>query len=99
MLRAGTMQKIWHDLRYALRGLWRAPAFAAVAIGSLALGIGTNAAVFSVFNSVLVRPFPTPTRTGWQPSSRRTSSVVHCDSRCARRTSSNGASTSKPDME
>jgi predicted permease len=58
LLKRGFMQKILLDVRYALRGLLRAPAFSAVAIGSLALGIGTNTAVFSLFSAVLLRPFP-----------------------------------------
>ncbi len=52
------MRHTWLDLRYAIKSMLRAPSFAAVAVFSLALGIGTNAAVFTVFNSVLLRPLP-----------------------------------------
>jgi predicted permease len=54
------LENLWADVKFALLRLGKAPGFAATVILTLAIGIGANTAVFSVLNSVLIKPLPYP---------------------------------------
>ncbi len=56
--RSSMFDRIWLDVKLAFRALRRAPAFTAVVLTTLALGVGANTAVFSVLDAVLLKPLP-----------------------------------------
>ena len=69
------MEMFWQDIRYGVRMLLKAPSISIVATIALALGIGANTAIFSVVNSVLLRPLPFANSEGlmnvWETDSVR----------------------------
>jgi putative ABC transport system permease protein len=52
------MQTLWQDLRYGERALLKKPVFTIIVILTLALGVGANTAIFSVFNGIVLKPLP-----------------------------------------
>jgi hypothetical protein len=56
--KADAMEPLWQDVRYACRTIRKNPGFAAVAVLSLALGVGANTTIFTLLNAALLAPLP-----------------------------------------
>ena len=52
------MERLWKDIRFALRTFTKSPAFALTAVSSLALGIGVNTTIFTIINTLFLNPLP-----------------------------------------
>jgi predicted permease len=82
-----SLDAAWHAVRLTLRGLRRSPGFAVTAVACIALGVGANAAAFSLFDELLLRPLPVhePERLvnlaapGPQPGSTQCARVGTCE--------------------
>ena len=59
------IQNIISDLKYAVRAMRRAPLFTAIAVASLALGLGANTAIFSLLDQILLRPVAVQDPQDW----------------------------------
>src|SRR5437762_13999276 len=66
-----SVESIWRDIRFAVRSLLKAPGFTVVAILVMAVGIGANTAVFSVINTVLLKPLTYPDPQSLRSEERR----------------------------
>jgi predicted permease len=84
----GSMSSVWQDLRYGLRLLRKSPGFTAVAVISLALGIGANTAIFQLLNAVRLRSLPVRS-----PNELAEAKIANSDSRSGNFSSSHPSIT------
>ena len=88
-------EELRDDVKFAFRQLRAAPVFTAIAVTTLALGIGANSAIFALVDATLLRPRLTPTRIGWSRSGRlptRTREASHPRRTCTTGTRAAGRS-------
>jgi putative ABC transport system permease protein len=58
------MGELLQDIKFGFRSLWKSPGFATIALLTIAIGIGANAAIFSFIDSVVLKPLPYPDPEG-----------------------------------
>ena len=73
-----TLDNLRQDVRFAWRSYAKAPAFTALVVGTLAMGIGASTAIFSIVNGVLLRPlpFPEPDRLMWMNEANKAGTMI-----------------------
>jgi putative ABC transport system permease protein len=95
-------ERLWQDVRLAARTLRKAPGFTAVAIATLAIGLGINTAIFSVANMVLIRSLPYPHADRlvalWEEVPQRGPSIVRSSGTAVGKTGPNRSTVSPANL-
>ena len=80
-VKRSVMGNVSQDVKYAFRSMRQSPLFTGIVIGTLALAIGANVAIFTVTDAAMLRPSPTRRSIGWWPWPRRRARGRSCPSR------------------